>query len=77
MKIALSTSGMTNGDLDLSAFEKLGEVKYFGELPRDEILALASDCDALLVNKVIVDEQLLSACPKLKYEPTSKSFSTR
>ncbi len=70
MKIALSTSGMTNGDLDLSAFEKLGEVKYFGELPRDEILALAADCDALLVNKVIVDEQLLSACPKLKYVGT-------
>lgn len=70
MKIALSTSGMTNGDLDLSAFEKLGEVKYFGEIPREEIIAIASDCDVLLVNKVIVDGALLDACPKLKYVGT-------
>lgn len=70
MKIALSTSGMTNGDLDLSGFEKLGEVKYFGEIPRGEIIALASDCDALLVNKVIVNGELLSKCPKLKYVGT-------
>lgn len=70
MKIALGTSGMTNGDLDLSEFEKLGEVKYFGELPREEIIKIASDCDALLINKVIVDGQLLSACPKLKYVGT-------
>ena len=70
MKIALSTSGMTNGDLDLSAFEKLGEVKYFGEISREEIIAIASDCDVLLVNKVIVDGALLDACPKLKYVGT-------
>lgn len=70
MKIALSTSGMTNGDLDLSGFEKLGEVKYFGELPRKEIFALAADCDALLVNKVIVDGELLDACLNLKYVGT-------
>lgn len=70
MKIALSTSGMTNGDLDLSEFEKLGEVKFFGEISREEIFEIAFDCDALLVNKVIVDGELLSACPKLKYVGT-------
>ena len=73
MKIALNTSGMTNGELDLSAFEKLGEVKYFGEISREELFELAKDCEALLVNKVTVDEELLNKCPLLKYVAT---FST-
>ncbi len=70
MKIALCTSGMTNGDLDLSAFEKIGEVKYFGELSRKELFALVSDCEVLLINKVTVDEELLSHCPLLQYVGT-------
>ena len=70
MKIALCTSGMTNGDLDLSAFEKIGEVKYFGELSRKELFALVSDCEVLLINKVTVDEELLSHCPLLRYVGT-------
>lgn len=65
MKIALNTSGL--GDSDLSEFEELGEVVYFGEAEREELFRLAADCDALLVNKVVVDEALLAACPKLKY----------
>lgn len=73
MKIALNTSGMTNGELDLSAFEKLGEVKYFGEVSREELFELAKDCDALLVNKIVVDEELLERCPLVKYVGT---FST-
>ncbi len=70
MKIAVNTSGMTNGDLDFSELEKLGEIKFFGEISREELFALASDCDALIVNKVEVDEALLSHCPKLGYVGT-------
>ena len=66
MKIALNTSGLGE-NADLSEFEKLGEIIYFEEVEREELLRIVSDCDALLVNKVIVDEALLSACPKLKY----------
>lgn len=73
MKIALNTSGMTNGELDLSAFEKFGEVKYFGEISREELFALAGDCEVLLVNKVFVDDELLNHCPLVKYVGT---FST-
>lgn len=65
MKIAINKSAL--GEVDLSGFEKLGEVVYFGELEREELFKLASDCDAIIVNKVVVDEALLCACPKLKY----------
>lgn len=67
MKIAVNTSAVTIGDIDFSEFEALGEVKYFGELPKSEIIKLAHDCEVLIVNKVEVDEELLASCPKLKY----------
>lgn len=70
MKIAVNTSALTLGDLDFSALEELGEVKYFGEISRAELKRLVSDCGALIVNKVIVDEELLAACPGLKYVGT-------
>lgn len=67
MKILINTSGMSNGDINFSEFEKLGEVKYFGEVPRDELFALGKDCDAVIVNKVEIDEQFLIHCPEIKY----------
>lgn len=67
MKIAIDTAAVTNGDLNFDEFEKLGECVYFNDLPRAELKALVGGCDAILVNKVEVDEDLLSACPKLKY----------
>ena len=71
MKIAINISAVSyNGDMDFSEFEKLGEVKYFGEIPRKELFALCADCNALIVNKVEVDEALLNACPDLKYVGT-------
>lgn len=66
MKIAINTSGLGK-ETDLSVFEKLGDAVYFEELKREELFRLASDCDAIIINKVAVDEALLSACPKLKY----------
>lgn len=67
MKIALNTFGTADGDLDFSAFEKLGEVKIFGNLPIEEVYKLAYDCDAILLNKLVVDENLLNRCPNIKY----------
>lgn len=67
MKIAIDFSSVTNGDLGFEEFEKLGECVYFGVIPRDELFALAADCDAIIVNKVPVDGAFLDACPKIKY----------
>ena len=66
MKIAINTSGLGT-DADFSEFEKLGECVYFGEVERSELYRLAADCDAIIINKIVVDEELLAACPKLKY----------
>lgn len=71
MKIAINTSAISfTDDLDFSEFEKLGDVRYFGELERSQLFEFCKDVDALIVNKVIVDEALLSACPDIKYVGT-------
>lgn len=70
MKIAVNTSALTKGDLNFSELEKLGEIKYFGELPREELYKLASDCGAIIVNKVEIDEEFLNRCPQIKYVGT-------
>lgn len=71
MKIAVNISAISyDADLDFSEFESLGEVKFFGELSREELFALCADREALIVNKVEVDEALLCACPHIKYVGT-------
>lgn len=71
MKIAVNVSAISyNNDLDFKEFESLGDVKFFGELTREELFELCRDREALIVNKVEVDEALLSACPDLKYVGT-------
>ena len=71
MKIAINISAISyESDMDFSEFEGLGDVKFFGEIPRKELFALCADREALIVNKVEVDEALLAACPELKYVGT-------
>ena len=71
MKIAVNVSAISyNNDLDFKEFESLGDVKFFGELTREELFELCADREALIVNKVEVDEALLCACPGLKYVGT-------
>lgn len=69
MKIAINVSALGD-DLDLSPFEKLGECKFFGDITRKELFELCADADALIVNKLEVDEKLLDACPSIKYVGT-------
>lgn len=66
MKIAINTSGLGES-IDLSEFENFGESVYFEEIAREELFRIAADCDGIIINKVVVDEALLDACPKLKY----------
>lgn len=66
MIIAANTVALCD-DLDLSPLEALGECRYFGELSREELYKVCRDADALLINKIYVDEELLDACPNIKY----------
>lgn len=70
MKIAIDTCAITNGDIDFSKFNSLGEIIFFENLQRQELLELVSDADALIINKIVIDEELLAKSKKLKYVGT-------
>lgn len=67
MKIALDIAAITNGDVDFRPFEELGETVFFAEPARAELYSLAADCDAIIINKVVIDREFLQACPRIKY----------
>lgn len=58
---------LTRGDIDMSGFETIGDLVILDHPTREELKEELKDTDILLVNKVNVDEDLLSAAPKLRY----------
>lgn len=66
MKIAVNTS-ISIGDLNFSGLEKLGELVFFRDPSTEELIKAAADCDAIMINKEQITEEVLAACPKVKY----------
>ena len=58
---------LTIGDIDFSPIEKLGTVEYHDILTKEEIIEKCADSDVILCNKAVIDEDIMAACPKLKY----------
>ncbi len=67
MKIVVDSAAFSDGDIDFGCFKALGEVTYINEPSRGELYAAANGCDAIIVNKVIIDRDFLDACPTVKY----------
>ncbi len=57
---------MNPGDLDWAIIKSLGEVEIFDRTPNNKILARAKDAAILVVNKVILDAEIIAQLPKLK-----------
>lgn len=56
----------TMGDTPLDCISELGELTCWQTSTREEALARVSDCEVLIINKVIVDKELIDAAPKLR-----------
>lgn len=65
MKIVFLDSA-TMGDTPLSPISALGELECFESSTPEEALARVGECEALIVNKVRVNRDLLDAAPKLR-----------
>ena len=60
MKIViLDRCTVTNGDVDLSPIEKVGEVEYFDILTKQEIIENLKGKDAVICNKAIIDREIM------------------
>ena len=67
MKIVLPDKRtLTNGDLDFSELETLGEVEYYDDLSADELVGVVKDADIALINKAKFRRNVIMGCEKLK-----------
>ena len=58
---------VTNGDLDLSVFEKYGNVTVYPLTSYEETKERIADADVVLLNKTVMDKETLSLATHLKY----------
>lgn len=56
----------TMGDTSLDCIARLGQLSCWPSSTREEALERVSDCEVLIINKVIVDRELIDAAPSLK-----------
>lgn len=56
----------THGDADLHQFADLGELVLYELTPYEEAAARIADADVVIVNKVVLDEKVIAAAPRLK-----------
>ena len=68
MKITvLDRRTVTSGDISFAPLEEVGAVRYFDVLPPEEIAGAIGDSDAVIVNKAKITEEVMAACPKLRF----------
>lgn len=68
MKITILDGNAVNpGDLSWTELEKLGNLTVYPRTGAADVIARIGDSDAVLLNKVNITEEILSACPSLKY----------
>ncbi len=65
MKIAFLDAS-TIGDVSFEPFERLGEFVRYDNSTREQALERVKDIDVLLINKVMVDKELIDVAPNLK-----------
>ena len=59
--VVLDKCTVTKGDVDLSCFEKLGEVFYYDLLSKNEIIEVLQGAKVVICNKAIIDKDIIDA----------------
>ncbi|MBO7217778.1 MAG: D-2-hydroxyacid dehydrogenase [Clostridia bacterium] len=68
MKIVVLEAGvMTPGGLSLDVYRQFGEVIEYHTTKQEDVISRIGDADIILLNKLVIDEKVMSACPNLKF----------
>ncbi len=65
--VVLDGFALNPGDLSWQALNDLGEVAVYDRTSQEKMMARVADADAIILNKVVIDEATMKALPKLKY----------
>ena len=66
MKLVFLDTKTIGEDIDLSAYDALGEVVKYGSSTLEEIPERVKDADVLIVNKIAINEQTIGTAKNLK-----------
>lgn len=66
MKIVFLDAKTIGDDIDLSGFDRLGEVVKYGFSTPEEARERTKDADVIVLNKVVIDERSIGAAEHLK-----------
>lgn len=67
-RIVILDAYATNpGDLSWSALEALGEVTIYNKTEPEDTVARIGDAEIIILNKTVITEEIIKACPSLKY----------
>lgn len=68
MKIVdLDGFALNPGDISFEAFETLGEFTCYDRTAKDEVIERSKEAEALLINKIIINKEVIDNLSKLKY----------
>ena len=68
MKIVVLEAGvMTPGGLSLDVYKQFGEVILYHTTKQCDVIARIGDADIILLNKLIIDKEVMDSCKNLKY----------
>ncbi|MEZ4598232.1 MAG: D-2-hydroxyacid dehydrogenase [Syntrophotaleaceae bacterium] len=65
--VVLDGYALNPGDLSWAPLQELGELKVYDRTPRELVLERAGDADAVLVNKVALNAEVIGKLPRLRY----------
>lgn len=55
------------GDLSWEPLKQLGELRLYDRTPPELVVERAKEADAILINKISIDEKILAQLPRLRY----------
>lgn len=66
MKLVVLERNSVGVDMDVSCFEKYGEVTYYGNTVAENVAERVKDADIIIVNKAPLNESILKEAPNVK-----------
>lgn len=68
MKIVLlEEKTVSQGDISLNCFYKLGDVTGYPLTPQDKVIERVGSAEAVIINKTVFTREIMEKCPNLRY----------